>query len=1315
MSAKLKQAMPGYELKDVTGVYSRAAFNIMLQDFIEKGQQGHQNFALLLLDLDHFKSINDAFGHAFGDRVLTDFAHRLQSLSRGSDLIFRYGGDEFVILLDGASKPQAVAIATRLLNRITEVPFETAPPLTLSISVGVVNYPDEGQTAEELFEIADRRHYIAKRSGRGRVISEDPLSEQFGIDTLYEHPSRLIDRDQPLEIVNRFLAGMPEAQRGLLTIFGVPGSGKSRFLSEVRKIARLQGYAVLPIRGTPAVKTRMYGALDIARLEIENLPPPSNGLQVLTQAIQQSLIDKGNAGLLVTINNLARIDRFTLEYLSTQLIQNVRPICVIYASEDMSKSTDSLREKLMRNMVLNESVTLVPISAAGLRIWLRQCLHWEAPRAFIEWFQRETGGLPSKITRGIQYIIEHSVIKQTASGRDYLLNIENLHLDPYINIEAVYPVINFPTGITAFIGREEELKSIKQLLVNHRLVTVLGPGGSGKSRLSLQASTELWEKFPDGIYFIPLASLSEPGYLITTLASFLQIPLAGVQDPKKPLIHLLAQKKLLLVLDNFENLIQGAELLSEILEQTTGVRMLVTSRERLDLPEEMVVEIGGLKYPEADTDENIEHFSAVQLFTLSAQRSRSDFSLTPENKPHVARICHMVSGMPLGIELAAAWVQTFEPGQIAEKIEESLSFLASDLDGIPDTQRSIQAVLASFWDSLSKNEQEIVCQLSVFKTRFSEAAARKVAGASPFFLDALVARSFLRKTPRGFFEMHGLLRQFAAHQLAKDPAEVQATLSRHCAFFTQFIQQRSKSIKQGRQSLDDIDQEIDNIRAAWQWALTNNQTNFLAQSARTLQTYYALKGYMVEAHAVFQQAADHIKRLRSEQPGISNDAVYVGILAILASYHNWLNNYDQTSQVIEEAYPIAIALGNNKLLAELLMVWGQRLYMTSDFTAGRVKMESALEYARLAGDRQIEADVLRNLGNIALDVDAANTKIAREFYEQSLEICRRIEDRVGEGGALNNLGLISLYNDRYQEAIGYFEQNLIVARQLGDRITESYSLSNMGTARVYTHEYLQGLQHIKESMKIMHLMGSRQDEGIIRWSMGFLHMCSGNLAEAHQYFSKALTLLHEVNDRASESRALGDFAQLCLFEGHYKSCQQYCEQSIAISQEIGLTDSLAFTQVSYGRALFHLGKINEAEKAFTKAIEVQKEIGKQFMNTESLAGLARIYLHQRHKAQSLQYVEKILEMFAAAKASGEFENVFSGLNDYFEVYNVIYETLKAVKDERAASLLAEGYELLQKFAARSGDEITRQMYLEGIPSHKRLRAEYLALPPAIQT
>ena len=341
----------------------------------------------------------------------------------------------------------------------------------------MVSFPLDGQTAEELFESADRRHYIAKRAGRSRVISEDPGSAPNQFRYHPQIPSRVIERDQPMETLNDFLKLLPDRQRGLLTIYGLPGSGKSRFLAEARKIARLRGYAILSVKGSNAVKNRMYGSLDLARQEWDNIPPPSEGLETFTAAVQQSLVDKGNAGILITVDNQASTDRYSLEYLLLLFTQiaNV-PIGILYASEGLPSTPDALHNKLAQNAALNESVLLSPISAAGIRIWLRHSLHWEAPQDFIHWFHQETAGMPANIKRVLFYVVEHGLVSRNIDN-EYRINTAHFNMADVLAHSRSSEIYNFPANLTAFIGREEELRTIKQLLPQHRMVTLLAQAG----------------------------------------------------------------------------------------------------------------------------------------------------------------------------------------------------------------------------------------------------------------------------------------------------------------------------------------------------------------------------------------------------------------------------------------------------------------------------------------------------------------------------------------------------------------------------------------------------------------------------------------------------------------------------------------------------------------------------------------------------------------------------------------------------------------------------------------------------------------------
>jgi predicted ATPase/DNA-binding CsgD family transcriptional regulator len=283
---------------------------------------------------------------------------------------------------------------------------------------------------------------------------------------------------------------------------------------------------------------------------------------------------------------------------------------------------------------------------------------------------------------------------------------------------APLPEHNLPAQLTPFVGRDEEVAEIGELMSEPtcRLLALTGPGGIGKTRLAIQAASLMRdthrESFRDGVFFVPLASLSSSESFLAALAQAMGFSFyKGKESPEQQVNQYLHRKRMLMVLDNFEHLIDGESLrlLAEILTAAPGVRMIVTSRTRLNVRGEYLVSLGGMKVPETRSMarwqrpmERAAAYSAIQLFLHSARRIRQDFELSPDNVMHIARTCTLVQGMPLGIELAAAWVTVLEPEEIAAKIEESLDFLQTDASDVPDWQRSLRAAADSSWSLLTE-------------------------------------------------------------------------------------------------------------------------------------------------------------------------------------------------------------------------------------------------------------------------------------------------------------------------------------------------------------------------------------------------------------------------------------------------------------------------------------------------------------------------------------------------------------------------------------------------------------------------------------
>lgn len=347
---------------------------------------------------------------------------------------------------------------------------------------------------------------------------------------------------------------------------------------------------------------------------------------------------------------------------------------------------------------------------------------------------------------------------------------------------------NLPSYSTSFVGRQKELSEIGPLLTKPeiRLVTIAGPGGIGKTRLSVEAVRARIDSFSDGIFFVPLSPLHSVGEIVPAIARTIQLRLHGDESPEKQLMDYLSDKEMLLLLDNFEHLADGAQLVAELLSAAPSLRILATSRASLNLTNEWVRYLEGIKMPASPSAEDFETISAVALFRDRVRQVRSDFSVS-ENRQCVFEICRMIDGVPLAIELAAAWLKTLSCEDVASEIRHNIDFLATKQVDIDQRHRSIQAVFDYSWVLLSEEERSVLRRLSVFRGEFGGAAAQQVAGATLDLLSDLVDKSFVYRTPDGRYGIHDLLRFYVEEQLVGMAAGTLTTRSNMLLVWTMLI------------------------------------------------------------------------------------------------------------------------------------------------------------------------------------------------------------------------------------------------------------------------------------------------------------------------------------------------------------------------------------------------------------------------------------------------------------------------------------------------------------------------------------------------
>ncbi|MFN2125606.1 MAG: LuxR C-terminal-related transcriptional regulator, partial [Candidatus Promineifilaceae bacterium] len=388
------------------------------------------------------------------------------------------------------------------------------------------------------------------------------------------------------------------------------------------------------------------------------------------------------------------------------------------------------------------------------------------------------------------------------------------------------PQPNFPAQHTVFIGRESELAEIQARLCDPacRLLTLVGPGGIGKTRLAMEAARRQIDAFPDGTIFMSFAPIDTAGLISQTMAEGLGLTHSSQHDPQDQVIRYLRAKTLLLVIDNFEHLLSGVDLLAKILGGCMKVKMLVTSRERLHLRQEWVFDVPGLNFPvvqsAAQEPLDMAEYEAGQLFLQTAVRVQSDFAPDQSDQLHIARICQSLEGMPLGIELAASWVRLLPCAEIAQEITRGLDILTTSWRDIPERHRSLRAVLDHSWQLLEHDERDAFRKLTVFKGNFRRDAAQAVAGVSLVMLLALMDKSFLQPARDDRFAIHELLKQYGSAKLKANPEIWAAARLHHCRYYASFLNQLMRS-PQAYVHLREVEEVLDELKAAWHFAVEN--------------------------------------------------------------------------------------------------------------------------------------------------------------------------------------------------------------------------------------------------------------------------------------------------------------------------------------------------------------------------------------------------------------------------------------------------------------------------------------------------------------
>jgi len=558
----------------------------------------------------------------------------------------------------------------------------------------------------------------------------------------------------------------------------------------------------------------------------------------------------------------------------------------------------------------------------------------------------------------------------------------------------------------ALLGREAELAAIGGLLANPicRLITLVGPGGIGKTRLAEAAAAAHGPAYRDGARMIALASVARPELLASTIAAALDVPMRGQSDAAERLVDALRERQLLLVLDNLEHLADGALLLGDILAAAPGVQILATSRERLGLSHEWVLDLRGLALPEGADDPEFERAGAARLFLHTARRLNGGFTLAPADRPVLLAICHLLDGMPLALELAAGWTRALSLAEIASEIGRGLDILTSSERDTPARHRSLRAVFDSSWERLDAAEQRALRRLAVFRGGFTRAAAEAVAGAGLPTLAALQSKSLLRRADGAArYTLHELVRQYAEERLRADQAEAAETRARHSAFALDLMRGQLPLLFGARRAEADVAlrAEIDNIRAAWQWAAEGDDVGQIAACVDDMIEVVDHLDSYEEGLRLCRGLEERLRRLPPGDPQLDQargltlrgsglfsfrlgryDAARELLKAALAllrpgralplakCLHSLglvearTGRYDAAGPPLAESYELYLALGYTWGATFALLVHSNALQALGAFAEARALLERSVELSRLSGDAAMAAYYQGYLANL---------------------------------------------------------------------------------------------------------------------------------------------------------------------------------------------------------------------------------------------------------------------------------------------------------------------------------------------------------------
>jgi predicted ATPase/transcriptional regulator with XRE-family HTH domain len=745
------------------------------------------------------------------------------------------------------------------------------------------------------------------------------------------------------------------------------------------------------------------------------------------------------------------------------------------------------------------------------------------------------------------------------------------------------PQHNLPNPATPLVGRAREVEVVSNLLrqTDARLVTLTGPGGTGKTRLAIQIGKSLLAHFSGGIFLVSLAPITDPALVPSAIARALGVREAGSRTLEDTLKDVLRDRHILLILDNFEQVTPAASHIGDLLEAAPDLKVLVTSRALLRLYGEYEFVVPPLALPDRTpgallSTSDMLKFPAVTLFVQRARAAKASFELTPANAPAVAEICARLDGLPLAMELAAARVKLFSPHAMLSRLGSRLTLLTGGARNLDPRHQTLRSAIDWSYNLLDPDEQALFASISVFSggctlqaveaicsnlefriANFEfDRAENKIRNSqseipNPFdLLTSLLDKSMLRQEedesgePR--FLMLETIREYASEQLVLGGVE-KALRQQHALYYLEFAEAVDVGLRGPEQLawLARAEREHDNLRAALGWSLENGQVEIAARLGISLWLFWYAHGHLSEGRRWLSLALDMLSRTPAQ------DNMYAGLRARLLYSAGMLASYqgDFTASLahFEESLTLGKELGSNTHVAYARSGQGWVMQCQADYEQSRVILEEALAGLRAIGDKWTCAQVLNILGFIAqMHGDGQD---ARALYSESLALYQELGSRWGSRGPLTNLGWVTQLLGDYRRGAEYYVQSLEIAREIGDKWGTGEVLHRLGQTEFYTGNYSEAAPPLEEALSLFKELGDKYG---IAWALHMLGQVKLSLdapdsAEAYQ--AESLTLFQELGEKFGTAWSMRGLGQVALYRGDVDTATSHLTQSLDMARE----------------------------------------------------------------------------------------------------------------------------------------------------------------------